>query len=322
MELEPFELPDTPPPGHVLTETICTLISTGTELANYAGVTVDRAALGDDWREHPYRPGYSYVGVVRVVGHGVAGISVGDRVCGHGPHASAAILPPKNIALVPAAVTDAQAAFVTLLIITMNGARRAKIELGERVASVGLGLIGNLVLQLAHVCGAQPVVGSDLLAERREYAEDVGLLALDPTAPDFADQIAALTDGAQFDVVFESTGSPDGFAPALNLAARHGRVVALGSTRGLIQDFDLYDGVHRPGITVIGAHISTHPQEPNVANRWTMGANRVVALRLLAEGRVNVDSLISHREPAEHAPDLFAMLADRRSEAMGVILDW
>jgi threonine dehydrogenase-like Zn-dependent dehydrogenase len=204
----------------------------------------------------------------------------------------------------------------------MNGARRAKIELGERVISVGLGLIGNLVLQLAHVCGAQPVAGTDLLAERREYAEDVGLLALDPAAPDSAEQVAALTDGARFDVVFESTGSPGGFGPALGLAARFGRVVALGSTRGLIQDFDLYDGVHRPGVTVIGAHINTHPEEANFANRWTRGANRAVALGLMAEGRVNVDSLISHREPAEHAPDLFAMLADRRSEAMGVILDW
>src|SRR5947209_4576866 len=261
MELEPFELPDTPPAGHVLAETVCTLISTGTELANYAGVTVDRLALGDDWRSEPYYPGYSYVGVGRAVGAGVEGILVGDRVCGHGPHASAVILPPRDLAVVPDAVTDAQAAFVTLLIITMNGARRAKIELGERVASVGLGLIGNLVLQLAHASGAQPVVGTDPISERREYAEDVGLLALDPTAPDFMEQVAALTDDARFDVVFESTGSPGGLAPALGLAAKFGRVIALGSTRGLIQDFDLYDGVHRPGITVIGAHISTHPAE-------------------------------------------------------------
>jgi threonine dehydrogenase-like Zn-dependent dehydrogenase len=322
MELEAFDLSDVPPPGHVLAETICTLISTGTELANYTGITVDRAAMGDDWRANPYRPGYSFVGIVRAVGEDVTGIAVGDRVCGHGPHASAALLRTQDIAVVPEAVTDAQAAFVTLLIITMNGARLAKIELGERVASVGLGLIGNLVLQLAHVCGAQPVVGSDILAERREYAEDVGLLTLDPAAGDFAERVTALTDGARFDVVFESTGSPGGFTPALGLAARYGRVIALGSTRGLVQNFDLYDSVHRPGVTIIGAHLNTHPDVPNFANRWTMGANRIVALRLLAEGRVNVDSLISHREPAEHAPDLFAMLAERRSEAMGVILDW
>ena len=53
-----------------------------------------------------------------------------------------------------------------------------------------------------------------------------------------------------------------------------------------------------------------------------MQANRAVALRLLAERRVDVDALVSHREPAEHAADLFALLAERRSEAMGCILDW
>ncbi len=164
MKLEAFDLPDTPPPGHLLAETTCTLISTGTELANYTGITVDRRAMGDDWRAKPYRPGYSYVGIVRAVGSGVEGIAVGDRVCGHGPHASVALLAPEIVAVVPEGVTDVQAAFVTLLIITMNAVRLAKIELGDRVAAVGLGLIGNLALQQARVCGGMPVVGTDLLA--------------------------------------------------------------------------------------------------------------------------------------------------------------
>ncbi len=322
MEIETFALPDVPPPGHLRAETICTLISTGTELANYAGITTDRAAMGDDWTAAPYYPGYSYVGVVRAVGEGVAGIAVGDRVCGHGPHAAAALLRPDQVAVVPEAVTDAQAAFVTLLIITMNGVRLAKIALGERVVSVGLGLIGNLAAQLAHANGALPVAGTDLIAERRAYAEECGLLALDPAAPDFDAEVAALTEGAGFDIVFEATGSPGGLAPALQLAGEFARVIALGSTRGLVREFDLYGDVHRPGVTIIGAHLMTHPDAPNFANRWTMGANRMVALSLLAEGRVNVDSLISHREPADHAPDLFALLADHRAEAMGVLLDW
>ncbi len=110
--------------------------------------------------------------------------------------------------------------------------------------------------------------------------------------------------------------------PALQLAARHARVVALGSTRGMVEQFDLYGDVHVPGLTIIGAHLMTHPSEANFANRWTMQANRVVALGLLAARRVDVDVLISHHEPAEHAADLFALLAARRSEAMGCILDW
>lgn len=322
MELEAFDLPDAPLPGQIRAATICTLISTGTELANYTGITVDRAAMGSDWRANPYRPGYSYVGVVRAVGEGVEGIQIGDRVCGHGPHASAAVLDPRNVAVVPDGVTDVQAAFVTLLIITMNGVRLAKIELGERVAAVGLGLIGNLALQQARVSGGMPVVGTDLLAARREYGDRVGLTALDPTAADFDAQIGTLTDSAKFDVVFESTGSPGGLKPALQLAGRHARVIALGSTRGIVEGFDLYRDVHVPGVTIIGAHLNTHPAEPNFANRWTMQANRVVALRLLADRRVDVDALVSHREPADHAPDLFALLAERRSEAMGCVLDW
>lgn len=322
MAVEAFDLPDAPPPGHLLAETVCTLISTGTELANYTGITADRAAMGEDWTAAPYYPGYSYVGVVRAVGAGVAEIAVGDRVCGHGPHAAAALLTPDRVAVVPETVTDAQAAFVTLLIITMNGVRRATIALGERVVAVGLGLIGNLALQLAHASGATPVVGTDPIAQRREYAEECGLLALDPAAPDFDAAVAALTEDAGFDVVFEATGSPGGLAPALRLAGPSARVVALGSTRGVVREFDLYGDVHRPGVTIIGAHISTHPPAANAANRWTMGANRAVALRFLAEGRVNVETLISHREPADHAPDLFALLADRRAEAMGVLLDW
>ena len=322
IEMEGFDLPEMPPPGQVRAETICTLISTGTELANYTGITADRRAMGDDWHATPYRPGYSYVGVVRAVGEGVTGIAVGDRVCGHGPHASAAVLSARQIAVVPDEVTDAQAAFVTLLIITMNAVRLARIELGDRVAAVGLGLIGNLALQQARVCGALPVVGMDLLANRRAYAERIGIAVLDPAAPDAAERLAALTGDGKFDVVFESTGSPGGLTPALGLAARHARIVALGSTRGIVNEFDLYADVHVPGVTIIGAHLMTHPAEANFANRWTMQANRRVALRLLVERRVGVDALISHHEPAAHAPALFALLAERRSEAMGCILDW
>src|SRR5436189_3223112 len=100
MELEEFELADKPPPGYVLAQTTCTLISTGTELANWTGLTVNRRAMGEDWSARPYRPGYSYVGVVRAVGDGAAGVTVGDRVCGQGGHASAAILDAGKIAVV------------------------------------------------------------------------------------------------------------------------------------------------------------------------------------------------------------------------------
>ncbi len=322
LTLEEFDLPDVPDPGHVLTETTCTLISTGTELANWVGNTTQRRPLGQDWRAQPYRPGYSSVGRVVAVGAGVDGVRVGDRVSGQGNHASAAVLDASRVAVVPDAVTDERAAFATLLMITMNAVRLARIELGDRVASVGLGLIGNLALQLARICGATPVAGTDLLAQRRAYAEAMHLHAVDPAASDFQEQVAALTGGKRFDVVFESTGSPAGLSPALKLAGRHARVVALGSTRGLVEQFDLYGDIHLPGISLIGAHMMTAPEHANFSNRWTALANRKVGLQLLAEGRLDVESLVSHRATPEQAADLFALLADRREEAMGVLLNW
>src|SRR5437764_4491644 len=115
LELEEFELADRPPPGCVLAETTCTLISTGTELANWVGITVDRRAMGEGWSARPYRPGYSYVGVVRTAGADITGVAVGDRICGQGGHASAAILEAGKVAVVPAGVSDVQASFTTLL---------------------------------------------------------------------------------------------------------------------------------------------------------------------------------------------------------------
>lgn len=322
LEIEEFDLPDQPEPGQVLAETTCTLVSTGTELANWTGITTQRKPLGVDWRPAPYYPGYSYVGIVRAVGDGVRGVAPGDRISGQARHASAAVMDAERIAVVPPGVTDEQATFATLMTITMNAVRLAKIELGEAVASVGLGLIGNLALQQARLCGALVAAGADPMRERRDYAQRVGLTALDPSATDFSDRVDSLTNGARFDAVFEATGSPGGFNPALRLAGRHGRVVSLGSTRGIVEQVDLYGDVHLRGLTIIGAHASTHPAAANFADRWTEPANRRVAFRLIADGRVDVRSLISHQAPPDEAQALFTMLADRRAEAMGVVLDW
>ena len=324
LDWEDIDLPDTPPAGRLLVRTRATLISTGTELANWTAITADRAAMGPDWRAHPYRPGYSLVGTVLAVGEGVTGWQPGDRVSGAGPHASAALLEAARCTPVPAGVGDAAATFGTLGPIALNGVRRASLTLGEGVAVVGLGLIGQLAGLLARLNGARPLIGFDVLAERRRRAAELPFeAALDPgdQAASRA-EVARWTEGRGLDVVFEATGHPAAFEPALQLAAREGRVVALGSTRGVVERLDLYEQIHRRGLTVIGAHASTHPAQPNAANRWTEPANRALTLRLIAAGDLPVERLISHRVPAERAPEMFQLLAERRQDAMGVVLLW
>jgi 2-desacetyl-2-hydroxyethyl bacteriochlorophyllide A dehydrogenase len=323
LELEPFPLPAEPPPGAMVVEAWTTAISAGTEVANYLGRTRQRSAEAPDWRANPYYPGYSLAGVVRAVGAGVAGFAPGDRVCGHGPHASAAVVDPGRFVTMPEGVAFDDAALTTLVCIAMNAVRLARIELGDRVAVVGAGLVGQLALQLAQLCGARPTVASEPIAARREVALRCGAsAAVDPAAPEAARQFAELGEGQGFQVVFEATGSPAAFNPALKLAARGGRLILLGSTRGLVEQFDPYGDVHLTGVTMIGAHISTHPAHETPYNRWTIENNRRLALRLIGDGSLRLDPLISHRVAAEEAPALFDRLAHTPSEFLGALIRW
>ena len=97
-------------------------------------------------------------------------------------------------------------------------------------------------------------------------------------------------------------------------------MVLLGSTRGLVEHFDPYADVHRKGITLIGAHISSHPSEATHFNRWTHENNRRLALDLIADGSLQVEPLISHVLPLEETERAFRMVADRQGLKLMVVM--
>jgi 2-desacetyl-2-hydroxyethyl bacteriochlorophyllide A dehydrogenase len=322
MELEEFELTEQPGPGQILVEARTTAISAGTEIANYRGITTQRQAVSD-WRAQPYRPGYSLAGIVRALGPGVDKFAVGDRVCGWGPHSSLAIVDAERFERIPPEVSFDDAAMTSLCIIALNGVRLARIQLGEPVAIVGGGLIGQLAAQFARLSGGRPVVVVDPIESRRRLAIDCGADdAVDPTATDAAERFAALTEARGFSVVLEATGSPAAFNPALKMVARQGRLIALGSTRGIVEQFDLYGDLHLRGVTLIGAHITTTPEVETPFNVWTVGNNRKVALRLIADEELRMNRLVSHRASAPEGPALFDRLANTRESYFGVLLRW
>jgi len=318
MTVEEFELNESPPAGQVLVQAGVTAVSAGTEVANYLGVTKNRLAEPTK----PYYPGYSFAGRVVEVGEGVGGFTAGDRVCGMVNHVSHGLADPLRIAPIPEGVTDEQAAMSTLGIIVLNAVRKPGIQLGESVAVVGAGLIGQFASQLARLAGGRPVVCLDFLTARRELAAKNGTdAALDPKDPGTAAALQHLArDG--FQVVFEASGSNQAVNPAIKLAGRGGRVVLLGSTRGLVDQFDPYGDVHLKGLTIIGAHITTHMEAPNIANSWTPLANRQVILDLIRRGDLNVDSLISHRFAPSEAGNVYRQLAHNQSDFFGVVFDW
>jgi len=322
MELERFDISDEPPPGSILVRAGVTMISAGTEVANYLGHTTERPPE----RTEPYYPGYSFAGEVIAVGDGIERFAPGDRVTGPLPHASMALEGrPERLARIthiPDGVSDRSAAFSQLASIALNGVRKANIQLGERVAVVGAGLVGLLASRLSELSGAQPVVSLDLVAERREKALEFGASAsFDPSADSTdAELVAIAPDG--FDVVIEATGAAPAFVPALKLAARGGRVVLLGSTRGIVQGFSPYDDAHLKGLTLIGAHVSTAPAVATAGDKWTEPANRRVLLSLMQHGRFAVEELISHVVAPADAGAAFAGLATEPEKYLAVEIDW
>ncbi|MCM3657614.1 zinc-binding alcohol dehydrogenase [Agromyces mediolanus] len=320
MDLEPVDLPEEPAPGGIIATAGVTLISPGTEVANYLGRTTQRTPETTE----PYVPGYSFAGVVTAA-HPDAPFRVGERIAGPLPHASAADeARPERLARmtrIPDGVSDTEAAFTQLAAIALNAVRAGELQLGQRVVVVGAGLVGLLAAQLARLNGAHPVVTLDLMPERRARAVQLGFASFDTSDP--ADEAALHSlapDG--FDVVIEATGSPMAFVPALRLAARGGRVVLLGSTRGAVPDFSPYDDIHLKGLTVVGAHVSTSPRQATARDKWTEAENRRVLLELIAEGRLDVASLVTDTVGPHQASAAFDDLADRPAEHLGIAIDW
>jgi L-iditol 2-dehydrogenase len=318
LALEDYELPDRPPPGGILVEAAITAVSAGTEIANYQGRTTNRS--------EPYYPGYSFAGTVLAVGEGLERFVPGDRVCGPLPHASRVIeTRPERLArltAIPDGVSFVDAAFTQLACIALNAVRTARIELGDRVAVVGAGVVGLLAGRLARLAGGRRITNLDLLPQRRAAAtRNRAYAALDPADPHVDERLAEIAPQG-FDVVFEATESAAGFRSAFRLAARGARVVLLGSTRELVDGFDPYADVHVKGLRVLGAHISTTPATATLTDRWTEAENRRVLLELMQRGELDVDALISDRIAPDEAPRAFAELAGRPQEHLGVVIEW
>jgi L-iditol 2-dehydrogenase len=322
MALEEHEVPDQPPPGGIMARAVATAISPGTEVAMYLG----RATLRPATSTEPYLPGYSFAGVVVAADDSVSRFRPGDRVCGPLPHASVAVEDrPERLARlthIPAGVSDSAAAMTQLGCIALNAVRLARLQLGDSVAVVGAGLVGLLACQLAQLNGARPVLAVDPVRRRRELARAYGASrALDPAELALPQHLDASPE-AGFDVVIEASGSPQGVRQAMKMAGRGGRVVLLGSTRGLVDGFDPYADVHRKGVTVIGAHVSTAPEAASLHDKWTEAANRRYLLDLLRDGVIDMSGLITDTITPDQGAAVFADLARAPGGRLGVIIDW
>ena len=302
----------------VLTDMEYTVISGGTERASLMG-------MPNTGTKFPRALGYCGIGRVIQIGEQVKSVAVGDRVLVyHGKHMRYNVCPEADVTKVPyEELPSVEAAFVIIASMGLGGVRRLEVELGESAMVMGLGLLGMFAVQFLRLSGAYPVIAADLNPQRRALALQLGAdYAFDPGAEDFVEQVKAVTDGKGVRATVEVTGISAAMQQALQCAARQGRISLLGCTRVSDCSVDYYKQVHRPGVTLIGAHNMVRPLVESYPHHWTHQDDCKAILALLAAGRVQVAPIISRVVKPEQAPEIYTQLCQDPHFPMGTVFDW
>jgi predicted dehydrogenase len=350
------EVPDSIPGSHhVLIRPHASLISSGTETASIhtgsiatqvsqsrvrmvfdvmkntgpvATVRETLAKLNEDYAVI----GYSGAGVVAELHPSVTDLEVGQRVAygGEGTgHAESIVTGRQLVARMPDTVSYEDASFATLGSIALHAVRTAQIGLGDRVAVVGLGLVGQLTAQLAKAQGGR-VIAIDLNASRVDLALRTGAADYGVSGSNAVmEQVAAVTEGRGTDIVLVCAASKSA-APcqtALEICRDRGRIVIVGA---VAMEFPWYQAylkeiqvlmsrAYGPG-SYDPAYEKQGQDYPFPYVRWTENRNMEEVLRLIEQGLLKVAPLVSHQFPLADAPKAYETIMNPASGSLAVLL--
>jgi len=279
--------------------------------------------------------GYSSAGVVAHVGELAADYAVGDRVaCGGGDyasHAEYAYVPATLCVCVPEGVGMEEAAFATVGAVALQGVRQSGATVGDRVAVIGLGLIGQITVQLLRAAGCE-VAGADLDDGRCAAVAVYGAVAATSAAGSVAGkELLAATGGVGYDAVIITAGTKsDGpIELAGEIARDRGTVVVVGDVGLQVPRAPFYEKELTLKLSRSYGPGRYDPLYEEMAIdyplgyvRWTEQRNMAEFLRLVGEGRVDVKPLITHRFAVDDAAQAYAAVADPGSGSLGVLLEY
>src|SRR5579872_4327406 len=285
--------------------------------------------------DQPISLGYSSAGTVIGVSEEITDVAVGDHVAcagvGYAVHAEFACVPRLLLAKVAAesAVTPEEAAFTTIGAVALHGVRIAEVKLGDVVAVVGLGLLGQLTIQILRAAGCR-VIGMDILRERANLALRLGSDAVCSSSELLQDNCLRLTRGNGVYSVLITAASAS--SEVVNLAGRiardRGTVVAVGTVGMEIERKPYYEKElnfrvarsYGPG-RYDSAYEEKGRDYPIGYVRWTETRNMEAFLQLVSDRKVDVSSLITHRFPISQAPAAYELIKGEKQQAnLGVVL--
>lgn len=310
-------------------------ISAGTELTAYRGSNpyltkqwdaANRLFLPSETPSQPYPLsgwGYEEVGEVIEVGPDVSSVKVGDIVYGTWGHRTHHVLQEEyaNKRIKPGGLDPILAIYSHLGPIALNGILDADIHVGETVAIFGLGVLGQIIAQLARLNGAR-VFGVDMIEKRLMLARELGAVELgfNPRDGSPAQKIKALTDGRGADVTIEVTGSARALHEAVRATAYSARVIALGFFQGEAQGLSLGEEFHHNRINLVCSQISN--VNPALSYRWDRLRLIHTIMDLQVKGALDLRPVITHVISFQQAASGFRILDETPEQALQVVLDF
>ncbi|CAK0757839.1 Dehydrogenase-like protein [Gammaproteobacteria bacterium] len=280
--------------------------------------------------DQPLPLGYCNMGQVQEIGSGVSGFERYQRVVSNGKHAEVISVPFNLCAKVPDSVSDEEAAFTVLAAVALQGIRLVQPTLGETVVVTGLGLIGLITVQLLRAHGCR-VLGLDFDKEKLAMACRFGAEVVDLAAGQDSVEAAKLYSrgyGVDAVIVTASTKSSEPIHHAALMCRKRGRIVLVGVTGLELSRADFFE---KELTFQVSCSYGPGRYDPNYEEkgndypvgfvRWTEQRNFEAVLDMMADGRLDVKPLISHRFQIEEAEKAYE-LVERGGPSLGILLKY
>lgn len=280
--------------------------------------------------DQPLPLGYCNIGRVSAIGAGVSGFEQGDRVVSNGKHAEVVSVPVNLCAKVPGTVSDEEAAFTVLGAIALQGIRLVQPTLGETVVVTGLGLIGLVTVQLLRAHGCR-VLGLDFDGEKLAMARAFGAETVDLAAgqdPVAAAMAYSRGRGVDAVIVTAATKSSEPMHQAALMCRKRGRIVLVGVTGLELSRADFFEKELTFQVSCSygpGRYDANYEEKGNDYPvgfvRWTEQRNFEAVLDMMADGRLDVKPLISHRFAIEEAAQAYELVGGA-GKSLGILLKY
>ena len=279
--------------------------------------------------------GYSLAGEVVAVGADAGEFHVGQRVAcagaGYANHADVNYVPKNLVVPVPDDVALKHASFATVGAIALQGFRQAEMQLGETACVIGLGLLGQLLVQILKAAGIH-ALGTDIVESRCRLAEELGAkAALIAGDPGLEAMIARLTGGVGVDCVFIAAGGGSNAATelAVRIARDRARVVDIGKTR---LDLPWNDYYLKELDVRFSRSYGPGRYDPNYEERgidypigyvrWTEKRNLASFVDLISSKLIQIEPLISQVRPFGEAETVYREMAEGAGKVLCVVFEY